>query len=73
MKEMNAVSWFAWVLVVVGGLNWGLVGLFEYNLVDELFGEGSSVARLVYSVVGFATLALVGMALMKSEKTTASK
>jgi uncharacterized protein len=43
-------------LVVIGGLNWGLVGAFGINLVDSVLGAGSMLARLVYVVVGLAAL-----------------
>lgn len=55
---MKAVHVTALVLVIIGGLNWGLVGFFDYNLVDSLFGEGSGVARVVYALVGLAALYL---------------
>lgn len=55
---MKAVYVTALVLVIIGGLNWGLVGFFDYNLVDSLFGEGSGVARVVYALVGLAALYL---------------
>lgn len=44
------------VLLVVGGLNWGLVGLFDFDLVATLFGGMSAVSRTVYALVGFAAL-----------------
>lgn len=53
---MKAVNTVALLLIVIGGVNWGLVGLFEYNLVDSLFGEGSTLARTVYTLVGVAAL-----------------
>lgn len=53
MKILNAI---VLLLVIVGGINWGLVGLFEYNLVDGLFGEGSVLARTVYTLVGVAAV-----------------
>ncbi|GAE89439.1 DUF378 domain-containing protein [Acetivibrio straminisolvens] len=46
----------ALVLVIVGALNWLLVGLFDYNLVAELFGIGSFITRTIYSIVGIAGL-----------------
>lgn len=55
---MKAVHVTALVLVIIGGLNWGLVGFFDYNLVDSLFGEGSGIARVVYALVGLAALYL---------------
>lgn len=53
---MKIINTIALILVIVGGLNWGLVGLFKFNLVDFLFGEGSILARLVYILVGIASL-----------------
>jgi len=49
MKLVNLVTL---VLLIVGGLNWGLVGLFNWDLVAALFGEGSAIARAVYVLVG---------------------
>lgn len=53
---MKIVNTIALILVIIGGLNWGLVGLFEFNLVDFLFGAGSLLARLVYILVGISSL-----------------
>lgn len=53
---MKAVNTVALLLLTVGGLNWGLVGAFEFNLVDGLFGEGSVAARVVYVLVGLAAV-----------------
>jgi uncharacterized membrane protein YuzA (DUF378 family) len=54
--KMNAIDYVAWILIVVGGLNWGLVGAFEYNLVDEIFGVNSTLSRVVYALVGLAAV-----------------
>jgi len=56
--EMNAVDKVSYLLAVVGGLNWGLVGAFQYNLVDSLLGTGSTLSRIVYVLVGLAALNL---------------
>jgi len=53
---MRVVNVIALVLIIVGGLNWGLVGFFDYNLVDSLFGAGSTMAHVVYDVVGLAAV-----------------
>jgi uncharacterized membrane protein YuzA (DUF378 family) len=71
MRDMNAVDWVAFVLVVVGGLNWGLVGLFEFDLVASLFGEGSGLSRIVYSVVGLATVYLLSSVMIPRNRDTA--
>lgn len=44
------------LLLVVGGLNWGLVGLLNFDLVAAIFGEMSLLSRLVYSLVGISAL-----------------
>jgi uncharacterized membrane protein YuzA (DUF378 family) len=48
--------WLA--LVVIGALNWGLVGLFEFNLVEEIFGTGT-VTDIVYAIVGVSALMML--------------
>lgn len=53
---MKIVNIIALLLVIIGAINWGLVGLFEFNLVDFLFGVGSVLSRIVYSLVGIAGL-----------------
>lgn len=53
---MKIVNIIALLLVIIGGLNWGLVGLFEFNLVDFLFGEGSILSRIIYILVGIGAL-----------------
>lgn len=57
--KLNGLDWLAYVLVIIGGLNWGLVGAFEFNLVDELFGEESALARIVYVLVGLSAVYLL--------------
>jgi hypothetical protein len=51
---MKALDVVAAVLVVVGGLNWGLVGAFGFDLVATIFGEMSGLSRIVYVLVGLA-------------------
>jgi uncharacterized protein len=46
----------AWILVIVGGINWGLIGFFNYDLVGELLGPGSSAATVVYDLVGLSAV-----------------
>ena len=51
---MGSLYWIATVLVIIGALNWGLVGFFNWNLVDALLGSWPAVARTVYALVGLA-------------------
>ncbi len=56
--KLNVVDIIALVLVVVGGLNWGLVGLADVDLVAALFGAMSVLSRIVYVLVGLAAVYL---------------
>ncbi|HSX02493.1 MAG TPA: DUF378 domain-containing protein [Candidatus Saccharimonadia bacterium] len=70
--KMNALDKLAYVLVVIGGFNWGLVGWLNVNLVDSIFGVGSVLARVIYAIVGLASLYMIyAMVKMMSTKKTA--
>ena len=53
MKTLNLITL---ILIIVGGLNWGLVGVANFDLVAAIFGEGSWLSRLVYALVGLSAL-----------------
>ena len=53
MKTLNLITL---ILVIVGGVNWGLVGAANFDLVAAIFGEGSALSRLVYALVGLSAL-----------------
>ena len=56
---MRALHWMALVLVIVGAVNWGLVGIAQFDLVASLFGGSSApLSRVVYTLVGLAGLTL---------------
>ncbi len=57
----------SYVLVLVGALNWGLVGLFNFDLVAAIFGEMSSLSRLVYTLVGLC--AVISPIMVYTDKT----
>ena len=53
---MKAIDFLSVILVVVGALNWGLVGLFHFDLVAAVLGDATMLSRLVYTLVGAAGL-----------------
>jgi uncharacterized membrane protein YuzA (DUF378 family) len=55
-REMRALDAIVAVLLIVGGLNWGLVGVFDFDLVAFLFGEGGALSRIVYTIVGLCAV-----------------
>ncbi|WP_129645481.1 DUF378 domain-containing protein [Peristeroidobacter agariperforans] len=57
MKTLNLITL---ILIIVGGLNWGLVGIANFDLVAAIFGAGSGLSRLVYALVGLSALYQIG-------------
>jgi uncharacterized membrane protein YuzA (DUF378 family) len=53
---MRAINTVTLLLLIIGGLNWGLVGLFGFDLVATIFGEMSVLSRIVYVLVGLSAL-----------------
>jgi len=54
--KLTVIDWIVLVLVIVGGLNWGLVGAFNFDLVATIFGAMSVLSRIVYVLVGLAAI-----------------
>ena len=67
---MKTLYWITLILLVVGGLNWLLVGLFDFDLVAAIFGDISAFSRLVYIVVGVSAITVLALStrLMKAER-----
>lgn len=53
---MKIVDKIALVLIIIGAINWGLVGIFNFNLVDSIFGTMSMISRIIYALVGISGL-----------------
>lgn len=53
---MKVIDTIALVLIIIGAINWGLVGLFNFNLVDTIFGTMSVISRIIYTLVGISGL-----------------
>lgn len=58
---MKILYYIALTLVIVGAVNWLLIGLFSFDLVATLFGEMSLLSRIVYSLVGISGLISIGI------------
>lgn len=56
---MKILYYIALTLVIVGALNWLLVGAFEFNLVDFIFGISSALSRIIYILVGISGLIVI--------------
>ncbi len=53
---MKIIDTIALILIIIGAINWGLIGFFEFNLVDTLFGTMSIISRIIYALVGISGL-----------------
>lgn len=53
---MKIIDKIALVLVIIGAINWGLIGIFNFNLVDTIFGTMSIISRIIYILVGLSGL-----------------
>ncbi|HWQ99658.1 MAG TPA: DUF378 domain-containing protein [Candidatus Methylomirabilis sp.] len=60
MGKMCGVHKLSWVLLLVGGINWGLVGAFQFDLVQTVLGQWPVVVRVVYVLVGLSAIAMLG-------------
>lgn len=53
---MKVIDTIALILVIIGAIVWGLIGIFNFNLVDAIFGEMSIVSRIIYILLGISGL-----------------
>ena len=56
VKKMKVIDKIALVLIIIGAINWGLIGLFRFNLVELIFGDMTVLARIIYTLVGISGL-----------------
>ena len=57
--KLDTLGWIAAVLVIIGAINWGLVGVFQWNLVEAIFGSASWLLRTIYTLVGISGLYMI--------------
>ena len=58
---METIQKILLVITIIGAVNWGLIGLFDFNLVDTIFGTGSILSRIIYTLVGISGLVNIGI------------
>lgn len=64
---MKIIDKIALLLIIIGAVNWGLIGAFEFNLVNTLFGTMSTLSRIIYGLVGISGIWCI-KALFSSDK-----
>ncbi len=71
---MSGINWITRILTIIGGLNWGLIGFANYNLVSAIFGEGTAAERVVYALVGIASVwELIRLLMREPERVEARR
>jgi uncharacterized protein len=68
MKNLSIIDWIVMSLLVIGGINWGLVGLANFNLVETILGGLNIATRIVYVLVGLAAIYLAFISIQLSRK-----
>ena len=58
---MEMIQKMALTITIVGALNWGLIGFFDFNLVEALFTDASPITRIVYALVGICGIINLGL------------
>lgn len=58
---METVQKTCLIFSIIGAINWGLIGFFDFNLVTSLFGDESAIVRIIYSLVGICGLVNLGL------------
>ena len=53
---MQTLQKIALVFTIIGAINWGLIGIFDFNLVAAIFGDGTVLSRIIYTIVGICGL-----------------
>lgn len=65
---MATLQKIALVLTIIGAITWGLIGIFDFNLVEALFGKMEMLERIIYSIVGICGVINIGILFMNFEE-----
>ena len=68
---MSTLQKICLCITIIGGINWGLIGLLDFNLVEAIFGNESIIPRIVYSLVGLTSLINTGILIMDLDSNEA--
>ncbi|HHX71990.1 MAG TPA: DUF378 domain-containing protein [Clostridiales bacterium] len=64
---MRVIDRIALILVIIGALNWGSIGIFDYDFVQAIFGDGSALSRVIFTLVGLAGLWCISLLFRNSD------
>lgn len=55
-KFLNVLQGICYILIIIGAINWGLIGFFNFNLVEFIFQNSSLISRIIYDIVGISAI-----------------
>lgn len=64
---MKIIDKIALALIIIGAINWGLIGIFNFNLVDTIFGVMSIISRIIYILVGLSGLLAIRLLFVNND------
>ena len=67
---MNVLKWISYAVVLIGALNWGLVGIFSFDIIGFLFGDMSALTRVIYTIVGLCALVYFVLSFVEHSECT---
>ena len=70
MTFLNSMKWITYSVVLIGALNWGLIGAFNFDLISYLFGDMTILSRAIYSLVGLCAIGYFILSYRDSECTS---
>jgi uncharacterized membrane protein YuzA (DUF378 family) len=68
MRSLSAIDWTALIILIIGGLNWGLIGFFKFDLVSTIFGDMTAASRVIYALVGLSAIYIAVLSPLLSKK-----
>lgn len=68
MKTLSGLDWLCLILVIIGGLNWGLMGAFKVDLVATILGNMTMLSRIVYDIIGLAAIYMIYLSAKLTKK-----
>jgi uncharacterized protein len=68
MRKLNLFDWIFLSIVIVGAINWGLVGLINFDIIATIFGKMTWISRVIYGLVGLAGIYVIFLTEMFTKK-----
>lgn len=68
--KLTTLDWIALVLLIIGGINWGIIGFFGYDIISAIFGVATGAARVLYALVGLSALYMIAVSFKIADITS---